>query len=97
MTAVPDLGQCMNNNVLGLSFTLSCSPKEISFLDLSLSGNESTGTIEPTTYCKEMSQNSILSARSCRPPHAIRAIPIGNLTHAKRNCLTEKKFFCRTN
>lgn len=44
------------------------------------------------TYRKEMSLNTILSARSCHPSHTVRAILVFELTHAKRNCATTDAF-----
>lgn len=86
VAAVPDLGYYMNDNVLGLRFTLNHDTHNIYFLDLHLQGNGTNQVVESSTYRKELSKNTILSARSCHPPHTIRAIPIGELTRAKRNC-----------
>lgn len=69
----------------------------ISFLDLFLVGNTTTGTIKTTTFRKETAGNTILSANSCHPIHTIKAISIGEFVRAKCYCSTEMGFSIEKN
>lgn len=79
MATVPDLTY-FNSNSLSVSFSFNYHATDIPFLDVNLRGNTITGQIETITYCKEISENTIRSARSCHPAYTVRAIPLGELT-----------------
>lgn len=87
--SIPDCITYFNNNSLGLRFTDMSS---ISYLDLTLSWDLDTGRVNLVTFRKESSGNVILRENSCHPSHTIRAIPVGELTRAKRNCYLSHDF-----
>lgn len=50
---------------------------KMNFLDLTLVGSETSGTIQTQLYNKSTSENSILRVGCCHPQHVISAIPKG--------------------
>ncbi|KAM9323956.1 cytochrome P450 2F2-like [Gastrophryne carolinensis] len=82
----------LNNNSLNLEFTFEYNPCTISFLDLTIGVNQDTGTLYTKTYRKDTAGNMTLRADSCHPPHTIRAIPLGEMVRARRNCSEQAAF-----
>lgn len=65
MAAVPALNTFLDSNDMSLRFTVTCSPTQIAFLDMSLEGT--CCGISSACYRKETSGNTILHAQSCHP------------------------------
>lgn len=97
MAAIPELIEYFNNNCLNVKFSYVFESTSVSFLDLSLEGNATTGVTETSTSCKKTAGNKILSANLCHPLHTIKATPIGELVSTKRNCSTESSFSIEKN
>lgn len=91
VSAVPDFVNHCNSNPFNLSFTYYCDHNTINFLDLTLRGIPGK-LVLTNTYVKPLSGNTVLRANSNHPPHTIKAIPVGELIRAKRNCNTAHLF-----
>lgn len=61
-------------------------------MDLTLTRDSHTNIVNSATYRKVTASNVILRANSCHPSHMIKAIPVCELTRAKRNCSTTDSF-----
>lgn len=83
--AIQEFADYLNNNPFNLRFVLSAHGQEISFLDLNLKGIHGQPVIS-STFRKPTAGNTILHYNSSHPKHTLKAIPVGELTRAKRNC-----------
>lgn len=53
--------------------------------------------IKTITFLKGTASNTIMLAGSCHRIHTIKAIPVGELIRAKRNCSTTSEFALEAN
>lgn len=64
----------------------------INYLDVTLVGGHTTGTVYTHTCRKECAGKSLSLATSCHPSHTIRSIPVGEFIRARRNCSSPDSF-----
>ncbi|KAM9311525.1 proteinase-activated receptor 3-like [Gastrophryne carolinensis] len=73
-------------------FTSEYNANSIAFLDLKLEIMEGSNKVKTRTFRKDTAGNMTLRAESCHPPHTIRAIPVGEMVRARRNCSEQEIF-----
>ncbi|KAM4053830.1 matrix metalloproteinase-21-like [Anomaloglossus baeobatrachus] len=94
--AVQDFIFYLNNNVFNLEFKVQHSHNTTQFLDLTLEG-KMFSKISTKTYRKQIAGNTILHATSHHPAHTIKAIPLGEIIRANRNCNTPDSYSVELN
>ncbi|CAJ0947519.1 unnamed protein product [Ranitomeya imitator] len=80
----------LNDNVLNMFLTYSCSLDSAIFLDLciKIDGNR----LVTDLYRKPTATNNLLEFQSFHPLHTRRGIPVGQFLRTHRNCTADEDF-----
>ncbi|XP_073460898.1 uncharacterized protein [Aquarana catesbeiana] len=87
---------CINKNDFNLKFTMTHSPKEITFLDV-LVQRSPDGNLSSELYRKPTAGNSLLHASSFHPKPLLTSIPYSQYLRARRNCSDDTRFKMEAN